>query len=69
MRSRPQVGQGAIKPLLCGGTPPLHSKGAELQVANNWARGLHNPGRLGGRNRFKAGSTIIGSQQVGRVAT
>ena len=45
---------------------PTASKGkAELEVAHKWARWLHNPCRLGGPLRFKAGGTITGGPQMG----
>ena len=36
-------------------------------MAHKWARWLHNPYRLGGPRRFKAGGKIRGGQQVGNV--
>ena len=38
-------------------------------MAHKWARRLHNPCRLGGPHRFRAGGTIRGGPQVGKVAT
>ena len=37
-------------------------------MAHKWARWLHNPYRLGGPHRFKAGNKIRGGPQVGKVA-
>ena len=49
---------------------PIASKrGAESKVAHKWARWLHNPCRLGGPQRFRAGGKIRGGPQVGKVAT
>ena len=35
-------------------------------MAHKWARWLHNPCRLGGPRRFRAGGRIRGGPQVGR---
>ena len=97
VRSGPEVGQVARKPLPPWGSPPLQSggqiqkwptsgqggyitpaawgvsgaskRGAESEVARKWARWLHNPCRLGGPHRFKAGGRIGSGPQVGKVAT
>ena len=37
-------------------------------VAHKWARWLHNPCRLGGPHRFRAGGKIRSGPQVGKVA-
>ena len=55
IRSGPQVGKVATEPLSPRGSPPLHNGGAESEVAHKWARWLHNPYRLGGPHRFRAG--------------
>ena len=55
IRSGPQVGKVATSPLPPGGSPPLQSGGTESKVAHKWARWLHQPCRLGGSHRFKAG--------------
>ena len=81
-----------------GGFPTASERGAESKVADKWARWLHNPCRLGGPHRFRAGGqnqrwptsgqggyithatwgvpqgfraggTITGGPQVGKVAT
>ena len=44
-------------------------RGAESEVAHLWARWLHNPCRLGGPLRFRAGGRITSGPQVGKVAT
>ena len=38
-------------------------------MVHKWARWLHNPCRLGGPNRFRAGGKITGGPQVGKVVT
>ena len=38
-----------------GGFPTASKWGAESKVAHKWARWLHNPCRLGGPHRFRAG--------------
>ena len=43
--------------------------GRESEVAHKWAGWLHNPCRLGGPQRFKAGDKISSGPQMGRVAT
>ena len=43
--------------------------GTTLEVAHKWATWLHNPCRLGGPHRFRAGGRIRGGPQVGKVAT
>ena len=69
IRGGPQVGKVATKPLPSGGSAPLQSGGAQSEVAHKRARWLHNPYCLGGPHRFKAGGTIRGGPQVGKVAT
>ena len=49
------------------GVPTASERGAESQVAHKWARWLHNPCRLGGPHRFRAGGRITGRLQVGKV--
>ena len=51
------------------GVPTASERGAESEVAHKWARWLHNPCRLGGPHRFRAGGRIGGGPQVGKVAT
>ena len=48
---------------------PALELGTGSQVAHKWARWLHNPCRLGGRKRFRAGGSIKGGPKVGKVAT
>ena len=43
--------------------------GAKSEVAHKWARWLHNPCRLGGPHRVRAGDKIRSGPQVGKVAT
>ena len=47
----------------------VSEQGAESEVAHKWARWLHNPYRLGGPHRFRAGGRIRSGPQVGKVAT
>ena len=49
--------------------PTASERGAESKVAHKWARWPHNPCRLGGPHRFRAGGKIRGDPQVGKVAT
>ena len=51
------------------GVPTASKWGAKSEVAQKWARWLHNPSRQGGPHRFKVGSKIRGGPQVGKVAT
>ena len=37
-------------------------------MAHKWARWLHNPCRVGGPHRFRAGGRITGGPKVGKVA-
>ena len=62
------MGKVATQPVPPGGSPPLQS-GAESELAHKWARWLHNPCRLGGPHRFRAGGKIKSGPQVGKVAT
>ena len=62
-------GQGGyITPAACG-VPTASKPGAESEVAHKWARWLHNPCRLGGPHRLRAGGRIRSGPQVGNVAT
>ena len=66
----PTSGQGGYITHTAWGVPTASKRGgAQSQVAHKWARWLHNPCRLGGPHRFKAGGTITGGPQVGKVAT
>ena len=47
----------------------VSERGAESEVAHKWARWLHNPCRLGGHHRVRAGCRIRSGPQVGKVAT
>ena len=51
------------------GVPTASERGAESKVAQKWARWPHNPCRLGGPHRFRAGGKIKSGPQVGKVAT
>ena len=64
----PQVGKVATQPLWLAGCPSLLSGRRNAEVAHMGARWLHNPCRLGGSHRFRAGAKIGGGPQVGKVA-
>ena len=64
-----EAGKVATYPLPPGGVPTISDRGAEEEVAHKWATWLHNPCRLGGPHRFRAGVGIRGGPQVGNVAT
>ena len=49
------------------GVPTASGRGAESEVAHKWGEWLHNPCRLGGPNRFRAGGRIRSGPQVGKV--
>ena len=71
IRSGLQVGKVAKQPLSPRGVPTAlqGGGGAESEVALKWARWLHNPCRVGGPHRFRAGGRIRSAPQVGKVAT
>ena len=65
----PTSGQGGYMTPAASGVPTASERGAESEVAHKWARWLHNPCRLGGPHRFRAGGRIRSGPQVGKVAT
>ena len=65
----PTSGQGGYITLAAWVVPTASKRGAESEVAHKWARWLHNPYRLGGPHRFRAGGRIRSGPQVGQVAT
>ena len=65
----PTSGQGGYITPAAQGVPTASERGAKLEVAHKWARWLHNPYRLGGPDRLRAGGRIRGGPQVGKVAT
>ena len=65
----PTSGQGGYITPAAWGVPTASERGAESEVAHKWARWLHNPCRLGGPHRLRAGGRIRGGPQVGKVAT
>ena len=65
----PTKGQGGYINLAAWGVPTASERGAESDVAHNWARWLHNPCRLGGLDRFRAGGRIRSGSEMGKVAT
>ena len=62
-------GQGGYLTPAASGIPSASERGVESEVAHLWAKWLHNPCRLGGPLRFRAGGRIRSGQQVGKVAT
>ena len=52
----PTSGQGGYITRAASGVPTASERGTESEVAPKWARWLHNPCRLGGPHRFKAGN-------------
>ena len=65
----PTSGQGGYITPAASGVPTFSEWGAESEVAHKWARWLHNPCRLGGPDRFRAGGRIRSGPKVGKVAT
>ena len=65
----PTSGQGGHITPAASGIPNASERGAESEVAHKWARWLHNPCRLEGPHRFRAGGRIRSGPQVGKVAT
>ena len=47
--------QGGYITPAASGVPTTLERGAKSNVANKWAKWLHNPCRLGGPRRFRAG--------------
>ena len=66
--SGPKVSQVATKHLPSG-VPTSSERGPKSAVAHKWAEWLHNPYRLGGPQRFKAGNRVTKGPQVDQVAT
>ena len=62
-------GQGGYITLADWGIPSASERGTKSEVAQLWARWLHNPCRLGDPLRFKAGDKIRSGPLVGKVAT
>ena len=60
--------RGDVTPT-AGGIPTVSQRGAESEVAHQWARWLNNPCRLVGPQRFRAGGRIRDGPQVGKVAS
>ena len=63
------MGQGGYITPAALGVPTALERWAESQAAQMWARWLHNPYRVGGPHRFKAGGRITSGPQVAKVAT
>ena len=60
---------GYITPPPPWGVPTAAQRGAEAEVAQKWARWLHNPYPAGGPHRFTAGGIVRGGSHVGQVGT
>ena len=69
VRSGPEVGQVATKPLPSAGVPYASEQGTKIEGANRWAQWLHNPDRLWDPRCFTAGDKVRSGAQVGPVAT
>ena len=65
----PTSGQGGYITHAASGVPTASERGAESEMAHRWARWLHNPCRLRGPHRFRAGGRIRSGPQMGKVAT
>ena len=65
----PTCGQGGYITPAASGSPSASERGADSEVAHMWARWLHNPCRLWGALRFRAGDKISSGPLVGKVAT
>ena len=65
----PTSGQGGYITPAAYGVPTASKRGAKSEVAQNGARSLHHPCRLGEPHRFRAGGRITSGPQVGKVAT
>ena len=64
----PTSGQGGYITLAARAVPTASERRADSEVAHKWPRWLHNPCRLGGPHRFRAGGTIRSGPQLGKVA-
>ena len=65
----PTSGQGGYITHAAWGVPTALELGQKSELAHKWARWLHNPCRLGGPHRFRAGGKIRGGPRLGKVAT
>ena len=65
----PTSGQGGYITPAAWGVPTASEQGAESEMPHKWASWLHNPCRLGGPHRFRAGGRIRSGPQMGKVAT
>ena len=65
----PTNGQGGYITPSVSGSPSAREQGTKSEVAQKWARWLHNPCRLGEFLRFRAGDYLRGRPQMGKVAT
>ena len=69
IRGGPQVGKVATLPVLRGGSPPLQSGGQNQWWPTSGQGGYITPATWGVPQGFRAGGTITGGPQVGKVAT
>ena len=69
IRGGPRVGKVATLPVPRGGSPPLQSGGQNQWWPTSGQGGYITPATLGVRQGFRAGGTITGGPQVGKVAT
>ena len=65
----PTNGQGGYITPAAWGVPTASERGAESEVAHDWAKWLHNPCCLGGPHRLREGGRIRSGPQVGKVPT
>ena len=64
----PTSGLGGYITLAAEGLPTASEREAKSEVANQWARRLHNPYRLGGPHRFRARGKIRSGPHVVKIA-
>ena len=65
----PTSGQGGYITTAAWGVPIASERGPKSEVVHIWARWLRNPCHLRLFHRFRAGCTIRGGPQVGKVGT
>ena len=65
----PTKGPGGSITIPAWGGANTAKRGKESEAAHKWAGWLHNPCRLGGPQRFRAGAKIGREPLVGQVAT
>ena len=65
----PTSGQNGYLTPAVSGIPTASERGAESEVAHNWAKWLPHPCRIGDPHRVRAGGRIRSGPQVGKMAT